>query len=165
MPYIHACKLQKNNIEIYKLRKIALHKYKSVNYFPICVYYGALSPFDSQTQWWEEGENKQKTQSGWQKKSPESLTAWSTQVADSQETDLIMLRVTMLCPYSGWHPCWQRPPLHSNQETKCRGAPQSSVGKSLGNHLPGSRESNRKYSPDMQYNAIRQTELAFYPGD
>lgn len=31
----------------------------------------------------------------------ESLTAWSTQVADSQETDLIMLLVTMLCPYSG----------------------------------------------------------------
>lgn len=38
---------------------------------------------------------------GGKKKSPESLTAWSTQVADSQETDLIMLRVTMLCPYSG----------------------------------------------------------------
>lgn len=68
----------------------------------------------------------------------ESLTAWSTQVADSQETDLIMLLVTMLCPYSGWHRCWQRPPLHSNQETKCRGAPQSPVGRSLANHLPGS---------------------------
>lgn len=77
----------------------------------------------------------------------ESLTAWSTQVADSQETDLIMLLVTMLCPYSGWHRCWQRPPLHSNQETKCRRAPQSPVGRSLANHLPGSGENQRRAQP------------------
>lgn len=75
---------------------------------------------------------------GEKKTTSESLTAWSTQVADSQETDLIMLLVTMLCPYSGWHRCWQRPPLHSNQETKCRRAPQSPVGRSLANHLPRS---------------------------
>lgn len=54
----------------------------------------------------------------------ESQNAWSTQVADSQETDLIMLPVTILCPYSGWHRCWQRPPPHFNQETKCHRAPQ-----------------------------------------
>lgn len=51
---------------------------------------------------YEEGENKHKTE--WEvKKKPlsETLTAWPTQVADSQETDLIMLLVTMLCPYSG----------------------------------------------------------------
>lgn len=35
------------------------------------------------------------------KSNSQSPTAWSTQVADSQETDLIMLLVTMLCPYSG----------------------------------------------------------------
>ena len=96
----------------------------------------------------------------------ESLTAWSTQVADSQETDLIMLLVTMLCPYSGWHRCWQRPPLHSNQETKCRGAPQSPVGGSLANHLPASRgKPAESTAPDIQYRAIRQTELASHPGD
>lgn len=38
---------------------------------------------------------------GGEKNLSESLTARSTQVADSQETDLIMLLVTMLCPYSG----------------------------------------------------------------
>lgn len=120
---------------------------------------------------WKKSRDKKRVwintkQSGrWKKKSPESLTAWSTQVADSQETDLIMLLVTMLCPYSGWHRCWQRPPLHSNQETKCCGAPQSPVGESLANHLQGFRESNRKYSSDIQYNAIRQTGFAFHPGD
>lgn len=95
-----------------------------------------------------------------------SLTTWSTQVADSQETDLIMLLVTMLCPYSGWHHRWQRPPVHSNQETKCRGAPQSPVGESLADHLPGTRKNSRgEHSPDTQYSTIRQTGLIFHLGD
>lgn len=87
-----------------------------------------------------EGKKKKKSNS-------QSPTAWSTQVADSQETDLIMLLVTMLCPYSGWHCFWQRPPLHSNQETKCRRAPQSPVGGSLANHLPGFREKQQQLLP------------------
>lgn len=92
-----------------------------------------------------------------------SLSTWSTQVADSQETDLIMLLVTMLCPYSGWHHCWQRPSLHSNQETKCRGAPQSPAGESLANHLPGTRENSRRENSPWHTVQRHQAGRAHFP--